>query len=74
MLEVRFWRAVGKSDEMERSIRIKRKIDANTIVESHKMFNANSNIDVITLERTDNQSPYYRVLWAKPNYIPVENR
>lgn len=70
-LEVSYWKVEGKSDVELRRVRVKK---LNEATDEGIVVSRPHETDVITLERSDNQSPYYRILWQRPDYIPIEAR
>lgn len=70
-LEIAYWQMEGKSDIELRRVRIKKISEATEegIIVSRPMHT-----DVITLERSDNQSPNFRILWQHPDYVHIDER
>lgn len=70
-LEVAYWKMEDKSDIEIKRIRIARKaeIEYNRLIESRP-----ADTDVVTLERSDNQSPNFHILWSHPNYRHLDER
>lgn len=70
-LEISYWKMEGKSDVEIRRVRIKKVSEAT---EEGVIVSRPVDTDVITLERSDNQSPYFKVLWQRPNYVHIDER
>lgn len=61
----------GDSDECIKTVRIAKleDIQKNNLIENRPLFT-----EVITLDRTDNQSVYYKELWKSNKYIDLNDR
>lgn len=79
--QITFWKCEGKSDIELRTQRIKAVIEAGAIVDSFTFNRSrfpneriNRECKIITLDRTDNQSPVTKELWIAPDYIDLNER
>lgn len=75
-LEIRYWESIGKGDEMLKQVRIKsvKELEYPSVRESYLVADRLAACSIITLERTDNQSPNYKVLWQADNYVELNDR
>jgi hypothetical protein len=84
--QITFWKSQDKSDIELLTIRLKARIEADNIVDSFLYSRARnekfrdmrvfdySQCSIITLDRTDRQSPITKELWKDSNYRDLNER
>lgn len=69
-LELTFWEADGPNGEtVHHTVRLRRIQDKFELVRSFLSNMSQGSIVRVTLDRTDNQSPWSRDEWVKPGYV-----
>jgi len=73
--QVSYWKMEGASDIELKHVRIKRVKEAYDLAFRARVYGEKpSGTQVITLERTDKQSPNVKELWTASNYLALESR
>ena len=67
--QVTFWKMEGKSDIEIKTVRLKTKADLPYVMQTLP-----EGTDVVTLDRTDNQSNICHEIWKSKRYILLEDR
>lgn len=68
-LELNFWEADGPNGEtLHHGYRLAKLEAAAPIVQNFITAMSQGTIVLVTLDRTDKQSPWSRLLWVKPGY------
>lgn len=68
-LMLNFWEADGpKGETLHHDVRLKRLADKEPIMKEFRSAMSQGSIVLVTVDRSDTQSPWSKIEWIKPGY------